>query len=205
MRTYTISELGPEAKERALNSIMADSNFQNKEVDLDWKVEGIEEDLEVEFGIKNAEVQFTGFHSQGDGASFTGNVGDIPKFIRAIGITEEIPDKIMEALEENYEMRSVRMDYRHVHENTVTFEIEDVGETELILMSGFGIGDVTMDLNGLLEEIGLEAKASKWLKEKCKEIYRELFNEYEKDLSPEAAEEWADNMGMEFDLEGNEV
>jgi hypothetical protein len=72
-------------------------------------------------------------------------------------------------------------------------------------MSPFGLGDITMDLNELLKEIGLEDKASEWVKTKSKEIYRKLEKAYNEEFSDETAEEWADSMGIEFDEEGNEV
>ena len=78
-------------------------------------------------------------------------------------------------------------------------------DTELILMSGFGIGDITVDLNETLEEIGLEDKASEWVKTKSKEIYRKLEKAYNDEFSDETVEEWADSMEIEFDEEGNEV
>lgn len=205
MRTYTISELNPEAKERALDSILSDSNFQNKDVDLDWLIEIEQDELEAEFGLSNVEISFSGFWSQGDGASFTGRVDDIPKFIRAIGIQDEILDKAMKALEDVYEMSIVRIDSRYVHENTVRFDLDPIDDTELVLMSPFGLGDITLELNDLLVEIGLEAKASSWVKEKSREIYDKLERAYEDEFSKEVAEDWADNMGIEFDEEGNEV
>ena len=205
MRTYTISELNPEAKEKAIKSIMNDSIFQDKDVDLDWKVEGIEEELEDKFGLFNVEVSFTGFWSQGDGASFTGRVGDLPRFIRAIGIEDEIPDKIMGALDETYHMTIVRIDSRYFHENTVRFDIEEMGDPEFVLMSPFEAEDVIVDLNKFLDEIGFEDKATRWVKIKSREIYDEIEKAYEGEFSEEAAEEWADQLEIQFDGEGNEI
>ena len=205
MKTYTILELNTEAKEKALQSIMNDSIFQNRDVDLDWGVEAEQDELEEGFGLANVEVSFSGFWSQGDGASFTGRVVNIPKFIRAIGIKDEILDKAMQALDEVYEMSIVRIDSRYVHENTVRFDLDPIDDTELILMSPFGIGDITLDLNDLLVEIGLEAKASKWIKEKSREIYDKLERAYGEEFSEDAAEEWADQWEIQFDEEGNEV
>jgi hypothetical protein len=102
-------------------------------------------------------------------------------------------------------MRIVRTDSRYSHENTVRFEIEEIDDTELILMSPFGLGDITMDLNELLEEIGFEDKASKWVKTKSKEIYDKLERAYGEEFSVDAAEEWADQWEIQFDEEGNEV
>jgi hypothetical protein len=205
MRTYTISELEPEAKERALQSIIDDINFREKDVDLDWVIEAEQDGLEAEFGLANVEISFSGFWSKGDGASFTGRVVDIPKFIRAIGIKDEILDKAMQALEDVYEMSIVRIDRRYVHENTVRFDLDPIDDTELILMSPFGIGDITLDLNDLLVEIGLEDKASKWVKERSREIYDKLEKAYEYEFSGEVAEEWADQWEIQFDKEGNEI
>jgi hypothetical protein len=204
MRTYTISELGPEAKKAALEEIKNRDSFQDREIDLDWVIENETEDLEA-LGLENVEISFTGFWNQGDGASFTARVNDIPNFIKTVGITDDILPKALAAFEEVYEMRIVRTDSRYSHENTVRFEIEEIDDTELILMSPFGIGDITVDLDETLEEIGLVKKASEWVKAKCKEIYRKLEKAYEDEFSDEAAEEWADNIGMEFDEEGNEV
>lgn len=205
MRTYTISELNPEAKKAALEEIKNRDSFQDRDIDLDWLVEAEQDELEDKFGLANVEVSFSGFWSQGDGASFVGHVEDIPKFIRAIGIHDHILDKALKALIDVYDMYIVRTDSRYFHENTVRFEIEETDDTELILMSPFGVGDITMDLNGLLEEIGLEDKASQWVKSKSREIYSKLEKAYNAEFSDETAEEWADNMGIEFDEEGNEV
>ena len=204
MRTYTISELSPEAKKTAIEGIRNDRGFTERDVDLDWVIENETEDLEG-LGLENVEIAFTGFWSQGDGASFTARVNDIPAFIKTIGVTDEILPKVLAAFEEVYEMRIVRTDSRYFHENTVRFEIEEMDDTELILMSPFGIGDITVDLSETLEEIGLEKKASEWVKSKCKEIYRKLEKAYNEEFSEEAAEEWVDFIGIEFDEEGNEV
>ena len=204
MKTYTISELSPEAKKTAIEGIRNDRGFTEREIDLDWVIENETEDLEA-LGLDNVEIAFTGFWSQGDGASFTARVNDIPNFIKTIGVTDEILPKVLAAFEEVYEMRIVRIDSRYFHENTVRFEIEEMDDTELVIMSGFGIGDITVDLTETLEEIGLEKKASEWVKAKCKEIYRKLEKAYNEEFSEEAAEEWIDSIGMEFDEEGNEV
>jgi hypothetical protein len=206
MGTYKIHELSKEAKKAAIEEIKNRDSFQDREIDLDWLVESEQDELEDEFGLANVEISFNGFWSQGDGASFVGHVEDISKFMEAIGVdTSNIPDKALKALIDVYDMYIVRTDSRYLHENTVRFEIEETDDTELILMSPFGLGDITMDLNGLLEEIGLEDKASEWVKTKSKEIYRKLEKAYNDEFSDETVEEWADSMEIEFDEEGNEV
>jgi hypothetical protein len=205
MKTYKIHELPKESKKTAIEEVKNRDSFYNRGIDLDWLIEAEQDELEAEFGLANVEISFSGFSSQGDGASFVGQVEDIPKFIRAIGIDDDILDKAMNALVDVYDMYIVRTDSRYFHENTVRFDIEETDDTELILMSPFGIGDITIDLNDLLGDIGLEAKASQWVKAKSKEIYRELEKAYEEEFSDEAVVEWEDYMGIEFDEEGNEV
>lgn len=204
METYSIQELSPGARKIVIEAIQNSRSFTEQEVDLDWVIENETEDL-MTLGLDNVEISFSGFWSQGDGASFTARVNDIPTFIKTIGIEEEILPKVLEAFEEVYEMSIVRIDSRYVHENTVRFEIEEMDDTELVILSGFGFGDITVDLNDTLEEIGLEAKASSWVKSKCKEIYRTLEKAYYEEFSDEAAEKWADLMDLRFDEEGNEV
>jgi hypothetical protein len=204
MKTYKIHELPKESKKTAIEGFKNQDSFYNRDIDLDWVIENETEDLEA-LGLENVEISFTGFWSQGDGASFTARVNDIPNFIKTVGITDDILPKALAAFEEVYEMRIVRTSSRYFHENTVSFEIEEMDDTELILMSPFGVGDITIDLNDLLGDIGLEAKASEWVKAKSKEIYRKLEKAYEDEFSDEAVIEWADDMGIEFDEEGNEV
>lgn len=204
MKTYTIKELSPGARKIVIEAIQNSRSFRQQEVDLDWVIENETEDLET-LGLENVEIAFTGFWSQGDGSSFTARVNDIPAFIKTIGIEDEILPKALSAFEEVYEMSIVRTDSRYFHENTVRFEIEEIDDTELVIMSGFGLGDITVDLNDTLEEIGLEDKASSWVKSKCKEIYGKLEKAYLEEFSDEAAERWADDMGLRFDEEGNEV
>lgn len=202
MKVYEIHELSKASKETAIEEIKRMDSFGERDADLDWVIENETEDLEA-LGLDNVEISFTGFWSQGDGASFIGRVNDIPAFIKTIGVTDEILPKVLAAFEEVYEMEIIRIDSRYVHENTVRFDLSEIDDPELILMSPFGVGDITVDLNEILEEIELEKKASEWVKAKCKEIYRKLEKAYYEEFSDEAAEQWADSMGMEFDKEGN--
>ena len=202
MRTYEIHELSKASKKAAIEGIKRMDSFAERDIDLDWVIENETEDLEAS-GLENVEISFSGFWSQGDGASFIGSVNDIPTFIKAIGVTDEILPKVLAAFEDVYEMEIIRIDSRYVHENTVRFDLSEFGEPELVIMSGFGLGDVTIDLNDTLEEIELEKKASEWVKSKCKEIYGKLEKAYNEEFSDEAAEQWADSMGMEFDKGGN--
>jgi hypothetical protein len=205
MKTYEIHELSKASKKAATEEIKRMDSFAEQDVDLDWVIENETEDLEA-LGLENVEISFSGFWSQGDGASFTARVDDIPKFMKSIGIdTSDILDKALKAIPDVYDMYIVRTDSRYVHENTVRFEIENIDDTELIIMTGFGLGDITVDLNDILVGIDFEVKASKWVKEKSREIYDKLEKAYGEEFSEDAAEEWADQWEIQFDEEGNEV
>lgn len=202
MRTYEIHELSKASKKVAIEEIKRMDSFAEQDVDLDWVIENETEDLEA-LGLENVEISFSGFWSQGDGASFTARVNDIPNFIKTIGVTDEILPKVLAAFEEVYEMEIVRTSSRYVHENTVRFDISEIDDPEILLMTGFGLGDITVDLNDVLVEIDFEVKASKWVKGKSREIYDKLEKAYEEEFTDEAAVQWADSMGMEFDKGGN--
>lgn len=55
-----------------------------------WKC--VENDLRIDLegkGFDMHKMYFSGFWSQGDGASFTGRVDDWPKFLKFVGVTDE--------------------------------------------------------------------------------------------------------------------
>ena len=72
-KSYTFDELSPEAKKHAIDS--------NRDYHIDshnwWDpiIEGFTEEIEA-IGMTDIHCAFSGFYSQGDGASFTGKVKD---------------------------------------------------------------------------------------------------------------------------------
>lgn len=77
-KLYEIDELSEESQKKALD------NLRDINVDYegwhDWLIDDFKTDLESK-GYSNIEVFYSGFWSQGDGASFTANV-DIEKWIQ---------------------------------------------------------------------------------------------------------------------------
>lgn len=203
--TYEIGELSGEAKERAIEAIRDTRAFQDRDIDLDWLVDRLQEDLE-DSGFDSAEISFSGFWSKGDGASFIGKVDDKEKFFDAVGFHHsDIHPAIWSFIEENLEISIMRTSSRYVHEGTVRVDWDFYDDPVIELFSGLGMEDLSVDVEQFLEKEGFWGKATEWKNSKCNEIYSALEKAYEGEFNEEAVEDWADQMGLLFDEEGNEV
>lgn len=173
IEVYEFSELGKEAKEKARD------NFRQSCLDYDWWdfiYEGFIEKAE-EYGItlEDEDIQFTGFWSQGDGASFISKEINNYKFADKVGIkaNKEVLDTI-----ELYIDRTI-MNYSHensVHATAVYNDLPSKYEKK------------AEELTDKLEEVKNEL---------CNELYKNLENYYEELTS----DEYIDNEIMENDLE----
>lgn len=195
-KEYTFDELSQEAKNHAIE------NERNSMEDTigDWWYEGTidEEDNRLrDEGLVDVEIQFSGFNSQGDGASFTGRVRDIKLFVKKTLGMEKINDQVLD----NIAISIVRIDSRHVHENSVRFDCEVDGEDEIDFFSAGA--DVIIKLNiqdycNKIEEIG-----AVWVKSRCAEIYKKLNKEYDSYFEEANIIEDIKANDLKFDEEGN--
>jgi hypothetical protein len=211
---YTFDQLSTKAQQNAIE--------RNREPDLDYEwespiIEGFREEME-KCGIRDVKCMFSGFYSQGDGASFTGEVFDNRKFIfetldmgrfdpwplldrvkSAAGIREEI----LKTFNEDLHIRITRRpNSNYVHENTVSVDVNYYNDEDFYIKIGLE-GEVLIDLDVFLHE--LEMEAIMWVREKSKGLYRDLENYYEELTSDEGI---ADNLrsgGYEFDEMGNMI
>jgi hypothetical protein len=171
-KEYTFDELSPEAKDRAIENERSSMDESMGDWWYEPIIEGETEKLESE-GFEDIDIQFTGFHSQGDGASFTGKVKDMKLFVKGTLGMKNIDDRVLE----NIEISIVRTYTRHVHENSVRFECEVDGEEEDIVLfraAGLNIKISIPDQCQKIEEVG-----GPWVRSRCKEIYSRLNNEYD--------------------------
>lgn len=123
--------------------------------------EGIRENLR-EFGIDNIEMQFSGFGSQGDGASFTSKDVDLAKFIEKLGLKDKF-SIILDAVKiGDVTAAIVRNTHHYVHERSVDFAIES---------------DMPSQFGDVFEEF--EQYVSQWLIRYCREIYHKLEKYYD--------------------------
>jgi hypothetical protein len=196
---YTFDELSQDAKDHAIE------NERNSMYDTigDWWYEGIIEDEAQKLrdeGLSDVEIEFSGFNSQGDGASFTGRVTDIKLFVEGTLNMQKINDRVLG----NINISVVRIDSRHVHENSVRFdcEVEDEDEDEIVLFrapgSGLNISISTQSQCNDIEEVG-----GPWLRSRCKEIYSKLNKEYDSYFEDENIIADIKANDYKFDEDGN--
>jgi hypothetical protein len=193
LKLYNFSELSPEAQNKALEKYRYfDVEGDDDTYVLDhWK----EGELE-EMGFENAEIFYSGFNSQGDGASFDADV-NVSKFIKANKLEEKFA-KILkfEADDRGYvciniEKNSYASHYSHESTRYAEFtEIDTLEEPSAELVE---IESLAQELEKIVEEKRLEA---------CKEIYAELEREYDYHTSDEYLEEMFESNEYTFEASG---
>ena len=206
-KSYTFDELSQGAKQNAI-----DSNRDYSTEGYDWCdpiIEGFKENM-GEIGVADVDCQFSGFNSQGDGASFTGKVNDNKTFLKAIGITPTsvgLGDKTskkfytaLDSIAENVYITIQRNDRNHYHHNTISANVEVDGDEEIELDLGLGM-IIDIDVNGICEKI--EPSITDWARDKSKDLYKDLENYYEELSSDETIASDLEAGGHTFDKEGN--
>ena len=177
----------------------------------DWK-----EKLEA-LGYSDPEIQYSGFWSQGDGASFTSKQVPLPstdpKVIEAwdqlIGAAELLGQPVTEDINDMAYGSVIRTGHHYFHENTVSVDWEwnDPPYTDrweyFADPTPEGIQPFITTLKDAVESYfdGLE----EIVKDLCKEIYSDLEKEYDYQTSDEAVEQAIEDMEFEVDEEGDLV
>ena len=160
------------------------------EEDIIWKWR---DKLDNDYGVRDAEILYSGFWSQGDGASFTGRI-DLEVFIESqldsedwtyqYGdpypiLSELLPTGngciIKSAVEAGMLCAKIsRHNYRYCHSNTVipTVEYYPEGDGEFLTLWDGTAEELVDKVNGF--EVFLESYLSNWIKKQCDLIYREL-------------------------------
>lgn len=125
VKVYDFEELTDAAKENA-------RSWWRRSVEFDPDFEDINAIAEI-FGISEMKIAYSGFGSQGDGASFTGkydfrpnscddifryapNDGELQEIARALELAQSLCDNKLQA-------DIIRCGHRYYHENTVIFNI----------------------------------------------------------------------------------
>jgi len=218
--TYTFDELSDRLKEEAIEA--------NRDINTyhDWHefvIEEFQEDLD-DMGVGDVEVEYSGFYSQGDGASFTGKVEDMKLFLtKTLGMTQysneeldELPTAVKEKANGFIDSLTIAFNRkygsRYSHENTCQADtwceiLHNVGYDEEYpdgkihftdrVLTGEPI--VFMDLQEEVDKI--EKAAEEWRLEQCRELYRSLENEYDSLQSDEAVAETLESNGTEFEVD----
>ena len=213
-KTFSFEELSPEAQSHAIE--------KNRDINVSYNgwedgvTEGFKEDMS-EIGIDDIEILFTGFWSQGDGASFTSEDIDTRKLFNAAGIKStdaldmEVENRdgkdkefydLLDTLEDIGQVDRIRIkpedlkvtiergSSKYYHENTVSAKIEIWDEP-----------DEWKEPYDFTEK--LEKEITNFIRGKCKELYSALSKEYDHLTSDEAVKETLIDNDNEFYEDGN--
>lgn len=170
---YTFDEIGPEAQAKALKE-----NTDMLVTDPYWDTPTLEswKDRLAELGYINPDISYTGFSSQGDGASF--ECEDIkhesPKELAGIEYTIEI----------------TRINNHHAHPNTVSVNVEP---TDSWL-------ELTEEQKNAMAK--LEQDTQEEARKLMREIYKDLENEYEFLQSEAVIKEFLQENEYTFEADG---
>ena len=186
IKVYRFDELSEEARQKACQQVgdrMTDNTFWYSDVfDL-----FIKQCASYGMTIDENDIQFSGFGSQGDGASFTCDNIDRGKLLKSLGI--KIEEKVLDYI---YDVNIIRTSYRAFHEQTVHVQIlidEDALEEE-------EEEGIIRDINDIADT--LEFKLEELKDALCQQLYTTLRQEYDYFHSSEYVEELAYNNDMLF-------
>ena len=182
IKIYKFNELSDKAKAKVLEE------FRTFNVDFeDWTDYIIMEFKAIieDYGINDVEVLYSGFGSQGDGASFTANV-DIKKYIETTG-TKGMENLLKDMANGCEPSISIKQKGHYVHEYTMYTDSETGGLDDLALA----------EFDQLEKDILLFAQS------KAKELYRQLQKEYEDATEDNAVIESIELNEYEFTEDGS--
>lgn len=179
IKVFQFDELPKKAQEKVLEK------FRHINTGHEWYepvYEGFEE-IASEYGIEVEDMSFSGFYSQGDGASFTGEISDFKKFAEKTGLKRLV--RLSDSIEYNLNMLVKRVTYQYCHNKTVTASVYS--------------GGYFPHVENLIEE-----KLEKVKDELCEKLYRILEEEYCYLTSDEVVADTIRANGYEF-TEGGEL
>lgn len=166
-------------------------------------------DFTEDMGAKGIEVQdmrFSGFWSQGDGASFTGYIKDNALFLKAHELTETYPwmTKLLE-MNGDFTLKIERTGYHYYHENTVGVDLTFTSLFTHVLPRDdlrSAIADC-WDKHLEAEYETLADTTQTIIRDHCRDLYRRLEEEYNYLTSDEAVWEAIESNGL-FEIDEDE-
>lgn len=189
--SVSYADLNEAQKEKAIEIMRELENHDStpywaENITDEWK-----EDLETEYGITDAVIYWSGFCSQGDGASIsTDYYIDIEKFLRKCKAWSKF--RVLHNIVEREEIHAKveRSSSRYNHENTVG------GCVEL---------DYNIDWTPKQEEAA--ERLEEFLTDKIRELSRELYRELDKENDYQQSDEalWATIEANEYNYAVNQA
>jgi hypothetical protein len=174
----------------------------------DWTYD----DFKTQMANKHIEVddiRFSGFWSQGDGASFTGCITDNKAFFEAHGLTESYPwiTKLMD-MGGDFTLKIERVSHHYAHENTIGVDLIFTTMFCHIIGQRDDLRSVIADRwdQHLDEEYAsLTDVVAKIVRGYCRDLYEQLEKEYDYLTSNEAVWEAIEANGLDLETEEEEV
>lgn len=187
INVYPFEELGKYAQERVLEKF----RYINVEDEVWYEpiIEYYKKQLE-QHGFTDIEISFTGFYSQGDGASFTGKI-DLVKWLTLNQLTEKYTKayQYVQSVDryrtDIFEIK--RIDNYYHHEKTCRLDLDTFEPCDY---NGEYTPEEDGAINKELEEIQpiIETERLEW----CKKIYKSLRDTYESLTEDSALKEMFD-------------
>ena len=213
---YEFNELEGKAKDKARETLTELSTS------YDWWSTVYENAIEnaKELGFDIEDIRFSGFWSQGDGASWTGYV-DLLVFIEKHADKESATlgqdMTLCELLRNGWVSKRVeisRRSFHYAHENTMRYEYEgydldSIRDTPQVLEKGIMAG---ASVSQLLNSFDVDTHIDTWVdkahdaaKDYARKIYRQLEAEYEGLVTDEYLTEFAAANEYLFDAQGRSL
>lgn len=179
-----------------------------------WTIEGWKERL-AKIGFDDADIRFSGFWSQGDGASFTAYC-DSEKILNALLMCEGNIQNYkqwrlwFELIDAGiFKFDIARISSHYVHKNTVSGVIQDDFGGLNDKMWYAPDPNKPFTFTSIFEKKAnlsyLEAMFDSFVKDLCRKIYSDLEEEYEYLTSNNCIKEYLENNDYEFDEYGNDI
>lgn len=188
--TYSFNELSEKSQAYALDE------YRYSETDgYDYDISTLEDEqnrLDA-LGYTNAKIQYSGFFSQGDGASFTADV-DLKTIIERLDTKYQVL-KQGDLLDYIY-VSIKRISHHYSHENTCTVDYDAYCSQYY----DDSVNDLLDKYADLIEELANDIEEDR--KNQCHEIYKKLGSEYEYLTSDEYLIELFTSNDYEFTEDG---
>lgn len=209
---YTFNELSPEAKEKAIKAVRSSDGC----LDYEWW-DGVYDRFREEMknhGIEVDQMCFSGFWSQGDGASFTGTITltqeqvleSLPQRLREKFITFNTKLKLLghEPMTMLYSA-AITQSGRYSHENTM-YIVDDYNNCEITEsdVDDSPLLDELVELRDAMEgRVEYDEAALEIARDHARALYRQLEEEYEYLNSDEVLTEFITANDYEFTKDGS--
>lgn len=190
IKSCTFAELNEEQKKQACE-VMRDIEHQDS--DCSWaqdQTDYLKEQL-VEYGITDAQIQWSGFSSQGDGASISTDHVAIEKFLRKVKSWTKFRALHKLIADEQLSLKVYRGNHRYSHEYCVSGDLQFYWSADYT--------EKQMQLGTELESLLTDT-----IRDLSRGLYKSLESEYEYRLTDEALTEMIECNDYKFSVDSTD-